>query len=94
MAALQLNLAQQLFDLILAWYRDMQLILLGGNRNLLIHTDYEEAIEQAVQRGESLPLEELIEIIKEARLSLERSTSIALCFENLFLKLMTPRSKN
>lgn len=79
--------AQALFAMILGWYRDLQLIGVNGNRAHLIHRDYAEACQQAFERGESLPLESVQKALGEARLSLERSTSLQNCCENLFLKL-------
>ena len=79
--------AHALFEIVLGWYRDMELLHVNGNRGLLIHPDYMEACEQALQRGAFLPLEFIYKSIGEARLSLERSTSLSICFENLFLKL-------
>lgn len=79
--------AQSLFNIILAWYRDLQLIGVDGNSQHAIHRDYLTASQQCYQRGNSLPLEVVQKAISEARLSLERSTSLNICFENLFLKL-------
>lgn len=79
--------AQSLFNIILGWYRDLQMISVDGNSNYAIHRDYLELCKQSFQRGHSLPLEFVQKVIFEARLSLERSTSLNICFENIFLKL-------
>lgn len=79
--------ALALFGVILAWYRDLQLIYVNGSREMLIHRDYANASADAFERGETLSLEVVQKAIGEARLSLERSTSLNICFENLFLKL-------
>ncbi|MEI8125871.1 MAG: DNA polymerase III subunit [Parachlamydiaceae bacterium] len=76
-----------LFDVIHGWYRDLQLIGTNGHTSLLIHRDYMETSKQAFEKGVSLPLEKVQKAIRETRLSLERSTSLNICFENLFLKL-------
>ena len=83
----QMNEAQSLFSTILGWYRDLQLLLVQGNRQLLIHPDYEVELEQALQRGESLPLDVVQKALADARLSLDRSTPLPLTLETLFLRL-------
>lgn len=79
--------AQALFQTILAWYRDLQLIGVNGNREYLMNRDYAAACEQSYQRGHNLPIESVQKAINEARLALDRSTSLHITFENLFLKL-------
>jgi DNA polymerase-3 subunit delta' len=75
------------FEMILGWYRDLTLMNLQGNRKYLIHHDYEDALEQSLQRGEFLPLEKVQKAIQQACLSLERSTSLDRCLETLFIQL-------
>lgn len=79
--------AHTIFDTILGWYRDLQLIYLNGNRSYLYHPNYETEGEQAVQRGLMLPIEYVLKAIASVRTSLERSTSLDICLENLFLQL-------
>jgi DNA polymerase III subunit delta' len=79
--------AHALFSIILSWYRDLQLQQLNGNKRYLIHRDYALESEQAVQRGEILPIEMVQKMISHERLMLERSTAPNICFENLFLQL-------
>lgn len=79
--------AQALFEYILSWYRDLQLILLGGTVSHLTNSDFKVELEQAVQRGEFKPLDQVYQAVEHAYLSLQRSTSLTLCLENLFLKL-------
>lgn len=79
--------AQALFNQLLAWYRDLHLLQLTANKAYLIHADYIEQLEQAVQRGNLVPIEKVQKAIDEARLALQRSTSFTICLENLFLKL-------
>jgi len=76
-----------LFDVILAWYRDLHLLSVNGRREYLMHRDYANACSQAYERGKLIPLDAVQKSISEACLSLERSTSLNICFENLFLKL-------
>ena len=75
------------FHMILCWYRDMHLLNVNGDRKLLFHVDFRDEIEQSLQRGEMLPLETVQQAVAQAQLALERSTSVANCLENLFLKL-------
>jgi DNA polymerase III subunit delta' len=79
--------AQALFEVILGWFRDLHLLNLNGDRRYLIHPDFEEELEQRLQRGGLLPLETFEKAIAQAALSLERSTSLNLCLETLFLQI-------
>jgi DNA polymerase III subunit delta' len=79
--------AQAVFDVILGWYRDLQLLHVNGNKNLLFHRDFGPFLEQSLQRGEILPLDQVQKAINQAKLSLERSTSLNNCLENLLLQL-------
>lgn len=79
--ALSLRLAQQaeqLFGDILAWFRDLELLQVGGRRELLMHSE---------PVGNTLPLDEVQKAIRDAKLSLERSTSLSMVLERLFLQL-------
>lgn len=80
--------AYALFEAILGWYRDLHLIHVNGNPSYLIHRDYQEACKRIYERGGLLSLELVQKAISEAQLALERSTSLNICFENLFLKLI------
>lgn len=79
--------AYALFDIVLSWYRDLHLLRLKGNAAYLMHRDYMGAIELAAGKGSVLPVEDVQKAIAETRLALERSTSLQICLENLFLKL-------
>lgn len=79
--------AHVLFDHILAWYRDVHLLQADGNIDYLMHPDYAEAVRKMGKAGDYLTIEVVQKAVAEARLSLERSTSLHICFENLFLKL-------
>lgn len=85
-----LALAQEakiIFEIILSWYRDLHVLLLGGSSVHLTNPDYEEHLEQAVQRGECKSLEFVRRGVEEAYLALQRSTSLSICLETLLLKL-------
>lgn len=79
--------ARTLFAMVLSWHRDMHLIAVQGDQKLLINRDFEEQIIQALQKGEMLTLEKVQEVIAQATLSLQRSTPLRSCLENLFLSL-------
>lgn len=81
--------ARAVFDMVLGWYRDLQLIGVNGNRSYMIHRDYAKQCEQAFERGGHMPIEAVQKAASEAQLSLERSTSLHICLENFFLKLNT-----
>lgn len=75
------------FNAILGWYRDLQLFYVNGDKKMLVHKDYAGASAESFEKGRIIPLETVQKAIAEAKLSLERSTSLHICFENLFLKL-------
>lgn len=79
--------AYELFDIILGWYRDLHLLSLNGNTDYLIHRDFLDACRSSVERGDPIPIETVQKAIDESRLAIERSTSLQICLENLFLKL-------
>lgn len=79
--------AKSVLRTVLSWYRDMHLIHTGARQELLENPDFSHDIIQAYQRGGILPLEVVEKKIKTAMLSLERSTSLNLCLEKLFLEL-------
>lgn len=76
-----------LFDLILSWYRDLHLLLLRVDPAYLFNPDYTSNLEQVVQYGNLISLEKIQKMIDEARLSVQKSVSLPICLENLFLKL-------
>lgn len=79
--------AQCVLGHVLSWYRDLELMALGGSASKLLNPDFASELEQSVQRGDFYPLDKAYQAIEEALLSLQRSTSFGLCLENLFLKL-------
>jgi DNA polymerase III subunit delta' len=88
--AVAMRLAEQadaLFHVILSWYRDLQLLRVNGSLHHLINRDKRLLIEQALQRGNLLPIEQVQAALSTAKLSLERSTSLNLTLEHLFLQL-------
>lgn len=75
------------FERILSWYRDLHLILLGGRKELLLNPDYELALNHVAQSGNVIALEAVQKAICDSQLALQRSVSLSICLENLFLKL-------
>lgn len=78
---------KELFEGVQGWFRDMHLLRVGGVSSLLMHPDYEEALLREVEKEQKfLSLEEVGEAVSMALLSLERSTSLKICFEQLFMR--------
>lgn len=72
---------------LLSWYRDLRLLDLKGNPDLLIHADYAIALARLLEQGGAIALDKVENAVLESRLALQRSTGLALTLENLFLKL-------
>lgn len=83
-----LHEAENLFQICLEWFRDLQLLSVNGDRSLLIHRDYESELEQAFHRGELQPLEKVEKAITHARTALERSSGFSSSLESLFLHIL------
>ncbi len=83
----QSELVQQFFLHILSWYRDLCLLQTGGDSAFLIHKDNKDALHHSLERAASLPIPEVSRAIQEAKLAFDRSGTLSLCLENLFLKL-------
>lgn len=79
--------AMSLFELLLSWYRDLRLLSVSGNPDLLSNRDFKNQLEGVLQKGGLLPIEKVEEALSQAVLGLERSTPLALIFESLFLRL-------
>lgn len=79
--------ARVLFEHILSWYRDMNVLLLGGSPTCLLNSDFEQEIQQAVQRGETRCFSEVYRIVEEAYAAIQGATPFGLSLENLLLKL-------
>lgn len=74
------------FECVLTWYRDLEAVSAGVAETYLFHPDRKVDLTHACEKGEGRPLESIHQIIREATMSLERSTSLHICFEGLFLK--------
>ena len=78
---------KHLFDIILSWYRDLELLNVNADKSLLENSDYEEILTAKLKIKKNLNLDKVQKMIKEAIVSVERSTSLNLVFEKLFLEL-------
>lgn len=76
-----------LFEALMAWYRDLELLRCGGDRDLLIHSDREGALVHALQSGWHRSLACVQKAVADARISIARSSPIRSTLESLFLKL-------
>lgn len=79
--------SNSILNLILSWYRDQELLRLNGNPIYLFHKKHQSALEQAIQRNLFIPIEHVQKVVLDAKRSLERSSSLGVVLENLFLKL-------
>lgn len=78
--------ANAVFDCILSWYRDLQLLKVNGNLSYLFNPDYLPSLQKSFERGEFRDIHSLVTAIDYARLALARSTPLENCLEYLFLK--------
>ncbi|MGA8164343.1 MAG: DNA polymerase III subunit [Waddliaceae bacterium] len=85
--------ASTVFHAILSWYRDLQLLRVKGKKTYLMNPDYHEELMQALQQGKLRPLENVLDAIADAQLSLERATPLENCLEHLFLSISQSTKK-
>lgn len=83
----QAEFAASLFEIVLSWYRDLELLNAQASRKLLINRDFEAALLQSAPQQCQITLEYVQKTVAEAKLLLERSTAMPIVLENLFLKL-------
>ena len=83
----QMRDACSLFNHILFWYRDLHLLMNGGDPQYLMNPDYFQILRQIVQKGCVIPMKQVQKAVDEARVALQRSMSLQICLESLFLKL-------
>lgn len=80
--------AENIFDLLLTWHRDLHLLRVNGDQKHVLNIDVLAELQKTNAKDDELmPLEKLLEAVKTTKLSLARSTSLHLCLENLFLRL-------
>lgn len=73
--------ADEIFNTILSWYRDKQLIEAGGDKSYLLIPSYEK------DNSKLFPLEKVQKILADAKLSLDRFTPLTMVLERVFLEL-------
>lgn len=79
--------AAALFEGIAGWFRDMHLLHYNGKMQALWHAKYKNALLQSIQSGHLRELDLVLAALKEATLSLQRSTPLQSILETLFLRL-------
>lgn len=77
------GIVKGILELIIYWYRDLELLHSVGSVDSVFHT----GDEKLLQAQSPLDLNEVFGYVNEAQLAYQRSTSLTLCLENLFLKL-------
>ncbi len=75
--------SQEVFHTILAWYRDMHLLQAKGDPTYLMNPFHVQDLE----KNKIIPLERVQKILADAKLSLERFTSLTMVLERVFLEL-------
>ncbi len=79
--------ATSLFLYILSWYRDITLLQIGADPRYLFHKDKQQDLQMMKEKEATHTLEFIQKAVQESLLAYERSTSLNLCLENLFLKM-------
>jgi DNA polymerase III subunit delta' len=73
----------EIFEMLLLWYRDRQILEMGYDEQLLFFPNYATQLKKTA----FVPLEVVEEKVKLIRLAYERSTKLSLCLEMFFLSL-------
>lgn len=76
---------EAIFEEIVAWYRDLQLLKEGIALEYLYHLDSIERLKMAVQQQPFPPMEKVLEKTAKARLALQRNVRLKTVLENFFL---------
>lgn len=79
------RLVNSLFATFQSWFRDLELLRIGGTKKMLLNPDFHAALEQEVQRGEVYSLKEIEKLLGAVGLSFKRFTPLSICLETLFL---------
>ena len=77
----------RLFHIILGWFRDLHLLKVGGNPQLLLYSLTQVHLDEALLNHQLIPIPEVEKIILEAQLAVDRFTPLPSVLETLFLKL-------
>lgn len=76
-----------LFQAVLSWYRDLHLLEVGGNPDLLMNKELRPQLELSLQQSSPLPIEQVEKALNETKLAIARFCSLSSSLESLFLKL-------
>lgn len=76
-----------LFEALLGWYRDLELLRCQADEQLLYHRDRLDHLRQALNVGVHSSVDAVQQAISDARISIQRSSSINSTLESLFLRL-------
>lgn len=76
-----------LFEVILSWYRDLEVLAIGLPVSQLINREYVSELQTVRGRGAVDNIENVFKAVRDVQTLLDRSTSLAICLENLFLKI-------
>lgn len=85
-AAPFLNQIDYLFEEMVMWYRDLELLTEGVATEYLYHLDQIEALKLALS-GRLVPLESVLDQIAVARLALQRNVRLRTVLEHFLLKV-------
>lgn len=81
------NSVNSIFEIILSWFRDLELLAVSNATNDVFNQEFILELINARQKGATCTLEKAFKAIQETRISLDRSTNLSICLENLFLKI-------
>ena len=84
--------ADALFEEIIAWYRDLELLRAGVSLEHLYHLERLEALKSFSLIRPSVPLEKVLDCAVHSRLALQRNIKLRTVLEHFFLALLTLRT--
>jgi DNA polymerase III subunit delta' len=80
----------EIFGLLLTWYRDLLVLVQGGEKALIINQDHWEALQRSATQESAEGLQEKCRSVLQAAEQLKRNINVQLLLENLFLRLNNP----
>ncbi len=76
-------IVKKLFEVIVYWYRDLEILKGLGSEVPIFHQQWLTELQQQ----SPIELNLVVEYLSDAQLAYQRSTSLSLVLENLFIKL-------
>lgn len=76
-------IVKKLFEIIVYWYRDLEVLNGLGSADQIFHRQHLDAL----RLQQTIELNQVVKYLSDAQLAYQRSTSLSLVLENLFLKL-------